>query len=113
MAYEGVMVAPGGWPEADAARLFTSTGSRESIMMQGYEMAFGWGGMWFGPVIMIGALILAVLAIVWIVRLVFGGGEPTVGSREGRSPREILEERFARGEIDRDELEDRRRALHG
>lgn len=30
----------------------------------------------------------------------------------GRTPQDILEERFARGEITRDEFEERRRVLH-
>jgi putative membrane protein len=42
-----------------------------------------------------------------------GSGEEDRPAPRGRSAREILDERFARGEIDRDEYEDRRAALQG
>ena len=57
-------------------------------------------------------LLFAALLVVGIVVLVRALTERGVGSgRSGSSALEILEERFARGEIDRDEFEERRRAL--
>jgi putative membrane protein len=47
-----------------------------------------------------------VLVVIWAVRALSGGGP-------GRAAIRILEERFARGEIDRDEFEQRRSALEG
>ena len=73
----------------------------------------GWGGMIFGPIIMIlfvaAIVVLVVIALRWL-----GGGPGPAGQGHrhgGRSPLEILEERFARGEIDKEEFEERRRAL--
>jgi putative membrane protein len=57
----------------------------------------GWGGMWLGPLFMILWLALLVAVIVLLVRWLPGGS----GMR-GRSPRtslDILDERYARGEI--------------
>lgn len=53
--------------------------------------------------------VLLVVGVVVLVRALTDRGVAT-GSR-GSSAMEILEERFARGEIDRDEFEERRRAL--
>lgn len=70
----------------------------------------GWYGMFFGPLIMILVLALVVAAVVLLIR--WAGG---TGSRHqapsGRTPLEILRERFARGEIDKEEFEERRRVL--
>ncbi|WP_430702157.1 SHOCT domain-containing protein [Mesorhizobium captivum] len=68
--------------------------------------------MIFGPLLMI--LILAVLLVAAVV-LVRGPGRPWSVSPHrspaSRPPLDILRERFARGEIDKDEFEERRRAL--
>lgn len=78
----------------------------------------GWGGGWyamiFGPLFMIlflGVLVaLAVVLARWL-------GSPWPGTYpphqlpSSRTPLDILKERFARGEIDKAEFEDRRRVL--
>lgn len=70
----------------------------------------GWGGgMWFGPIIMIALPILVIALIVWLVRSLSSRGSPT-GSAD-RTPNEILDERFARGEIDEQDYERRRKML--
>ena len=70
----------------------------------------GWGamfGMWIFWVVLIA---LAVVAMIWLVRTASSGGG---GPRRAQSPEEVLKERYARGDIDRDEyqrrLEDLRR----
>lgn len=63
-----------------------------------------YGGWFMGPFMMLVALGLIIVAIVVVSRL-FGSG-----SSAGSALR-ILEERFARGEIDREEFEDRKKAL--
>lgn len=72
------------------------------------EMMTGWGGMFLGPVIMIGILALIIYAIVVLVRY-FTSGESQVHSKNRALS--ILEERFASGEIDEDEFEKRRNKL--
>lgn len=67
---------------------------------------WGWGGMWLGPIFMLVVLAVLVAGIVALVRLF--AGERTVADRTSRSAREILDERYARGEIDREEYLRRR-----
>ena len=62
----------------------------------------GWGGMWFGPLHMAGVLFLAVTAIIAPFRP--SGGVSTAITTSTKTPRQILDERFARGEINREEF---------
>jgi putative membrane protein len=74
----------------------------------------GSGGMIFGPPIIILALALAITVAVLLLRWVGGLGReeaPTGRTPPSRTPIDILEERFARGEIDKTEFEERRRVL--
>lgn len=59
---------------------------------------------WLWPVLMVGGVVLLVYLV---VRLVRDGVEDRPGGR-GRTAREVLDERYARGELD-DEEYDRRR----
>jgi len=69
---------------------------------------WGWGGfgllhlLWWG---------LIVLGIVALVRVSFGRGPPGFRRSEEDSALAILRERFARGEIDKAEFEERKRDL--
>jgi putative membrane protein len=70
--------------------------------------------MIFGPLFMILLLAVVITAAVLIVRSLSGpwrGAAPPYYPRPARTPIDILKERFARGEIDKDEFEDRRRVL--
>lgn len=76
----------------------------------GWHM-MGYGG--FGGLLL---AILAIVAIVWVVRQLdrngHGGGPPsTQGGRKEDSALKILRERFARGEIDAEEFEERKSKL--
>ena len=69
----------------------------------------GWYGMIFGPIFMI-----LVAVAVLIVRSVGGPRHGTVPPHyppPSRTPLDILKERVARGEIDKNEFEDRRRVV--
>lgn len=78
-----------------------------------YHMMWGDGGwpmFFFGPLFMILVLVAVVAAIVVVLRatgVLPGAVPPSPTSRA----LDILKERFARGEIDRAEFEDRRKAL--
>jgi putative membrane protein len=62
--------------------------------------------MFFGPLFMFAApVLLVVLLVRWLSD---SRDSPSVGLR---TPREILDERFAKGEIEREEYEARRKAL--
>ena len=69
-------------------------------------LGWGWGGMWLGPLLMIGGLALLAALIVAVVRWLGGGG--VTGARSARTAREILDERYARGEIDHEEYQRKR-----
>lgn len=69
-----------------------------------------WGG-WIVMFLMMSAFwVLAITLVVWLVR-----GTRSPGRGERGEPRSgamaVLEERYARGEIDRDEFEERRATL--
>ena len=55
-------------------------------------------GMWLGPLAMIAAVALLVAATVALVRWIGNGGSGSV-----HTARDILDERYARGKIDREE----------
>lgn len=74
----------------------------------------GWSGMIFGPLLMILVLAVVIAVAVLLVRLVSGLWQPSGAPhypQPGRSPLDILKERFARGEIEKEEFEERRRVL--
>jgi putative membrane protein len=66
------------------------------------------GGMWLGPLIMFGLPLLIVVLVVWWLM-------DTPRTNRGPAPRKdaraLLDERFARGEIDEDEYRRRREAI--
>lgn len=71
-------------------------------------------GMIFGPLFMILVLAIVIAVVVLLVRWIGGpsiGAAPSHPAIVGRTPLDILKERFARGEIDKDEFEARRRVL--
>jgi putative membrane protein len=72
----------------------------------------GWHGWFFGPLMMIAVIVVVVVAVVLLVRWLGGPGHGgTSNVHAGKSPLDILKERFAKGEIDKDEFEERRRIL--
>jgi putative membrane protein len=79
--------------------------------MGGFDgMGWGWGGMGLGPLFVIGLVLVVIVALSYYPR--------QSNDRDGpkaplRTPREILDERFAKGEIEREEYTSRRDALIG
>jgi len=75
----------------------------------GPHMWGAWHGWFLGPIFMVlllvGAIAVAVLLVRWL------GPHHGPAGPAGRTPLDILKERFARGEIDKVEFEERRRVL--
>ena len=74
-----------------------------------------WGGGWWGlGMMLIWPLFLGliVVGVILLVRSLSDGGR-TARRQEGNQALDILDERFARGEIDQKEYEERRRTLSG
>lgn len=74
---------------------------------------WGWGGGM--GILWLLFLVLLIFAVMWTVRE-FAGQEASGGSRAGppadrESPREILDRRFAEGELTREEYEQKKQDL--
>ena len=82
-----------------------ANGAGEGAPGYGHMMGGGWI---LGPVMMILFIAVIVAVVVLVVRWL--GGTGGAGGRP-KAALDILEERFARGEIDKDEFEARRQAL--
>lgn len=81
-------------------------------MMNGYGYGglgtLGWVGMILNLVITIGVIVGIVLLVVWLARRVNAGGQSSSPNNQSivqPTPREILQRRYARGEISRDEYQ--------
>ncbi len=79
-------------------------------MMGWYHGGTGWGGWVVMMVVMVGFWALVVLAVIALFRGTRGSGEWTPDHPD---PTQVLDERFARGEIDEDEYHARSAVLRG
>ena len=91
--------------------------AQASVERLGYghgEWDFGWGHMLFGGLMMIafwgGLILLIVFVVRWLGR---GPSHGNGASPPGARGLEILQERYARGEIDKAEYEERKQLLSG
>jgi putative membrane protein len=86
-------------------------GQQSSPYYYGPHMWNGGWSMFLGP--LSGLLFLGVLValVVLLVRGLSGGSTAVTGPSSTKTPLDILRERFARGEIDKDEFEERKRVL--
>ena len=66
---------------------------------------WGWGE--FGPLMMVAVWAAVILFVVWLVRGARGGAQ----GENGKSALEILKERYAKGEIERKEFEEKKKDL--
>ena len=75
--------------------------------MREYMNEYGWGGMGLGMLLFWGLLIAGIVILVKCSR---GSGAGCKGERE-KSALDLLKERYARGEIDKEEFEQKKRDL--
>ncbi|WP_428625173.1 SHOCT domain-containing protein [Sedimenticola sp.] len=72
------------------------------MMGNGYGMGFGGIFMWL-------FWILVIVGVVWLIKTIVGGD--SYQDKSGQSALEILKNRYARGEIDQQEFEQKRKDL--
>lgn len=108
------MTTSGYWVLAAAGSIAAPARAAWGPGYYGPGMSYGgWGGGVFGWFVMLLVVFLAVALAAGVLRWIFGGGyrhwQPP--GEHKRTARDILDERFARGEIDREEFEEKRRLL--
>ncbi len=79
--------------------------------MMGPGMMGGFGWMWLMPILSIVFLGLIIWAVVALVRGLSGSRGPDSGSTSPDSALEVLKKRYARGEIDKQEYEEKKKDL--
>lgn len=84
----------------------------EGYAYHGQMWAGGGHHGWFGgPLMVLGAILLVILVVLVVARMMGCTGGRCGRHRSGASAIAVLEERFAKGEIDKAEFEDRKAAL--
>ena len=78
------------------------------MMWWDYGTAGPWYGMIFGPLMMIVFVVLTAVAVAWVLGASGLGWQP--GTQQ-RTALDILKERLARGEINREEYQERKQLL--
>jgi len=76
-----------------------------------WHSRWGWGHMFFGSLMMILFWGTIIVLVVLLVRWLSGTGPHQFPPSAHKTPLDILKERFARGEIDKEEYEERRKLL--
>lgn len=89
--------------------------SQESIssswIQHGSGSGMGWGGMLFGPLVWILIAVFIIALVMFAVRRTDNSSSGSGPQQSEKSPQDILKERYANGEIDKEEFEERRRVL--
>ena len=105
------------WKKIGIAALLTALAATGAQAQQSIEPWLGpgyWGGPWhgwfMGPLMMLVFLTIVVAVLVLIVRWL-AKSNPAREAPGQDMPLRILEQRFARGEIDKAEFEERRKIL--
>lgn len=94
------------------AQAQASTG-RPDYWHYGWDWDWGWGHLLLVPLMMVlfwGAIIFV---IVLVGRSLSGGTSGAAGLVTRKRPLDVLQERFARGDIDKGEFDERKRVLSG
>jgi putative membrane protein len=76
----------------------------------GYGM---WGMGWFGWILMTLFWVIVIVGIVMLIRYLWSTQKQGSSTLDKRDPLDILKERYAKGEIDTQEFEERKSTLEG
>ncbi len=68
---------------------------------------FMFGGMWFGWIFWL----IVIALILWLVVNQLNRNKPNLENHINESPLDILKKRYARGEINKDEFEEKKKDL--
>lgn len=94
------------WPVIASAQMSERSGEY-------WHSDWGWDHMVFGSFMMVVFWALVIAAVVLVVRLFIGRAHSGRDQTPRNSALEILRESYARGELDREEFEERKRLLEG
>ena len=87
-------------------------GGRAEAQMGPGMMGWGYGMGWFWTIIMVVFWIAVIVGIIFLIKwFVISTGTGDRAARSEDSPLEILKKRYARGEIDKEEFEEKKKDL--
>lgn len=96
-------------PMGEAGAQYRGYDDWHGRMMDGW----GWGMGWFGGIFMIAFWILIIIGLVFLIKWLVQSTRGESGFSRSNSSRalDILKERYARGEINKQEFEEKKRDL--
>jgi putative membrane protein len=99
------------FPFCEWTRVLAQGGGYRGWQM-GPDMMYGWGMGWFGGIFSLIFWILVIVGMVFLIRWLIhmSKGHPAQ-QQNGSRALEILRERYARGEIQKDEFEEKKKDL--
>jgi putative membrane protein len=86
-------------------------GGRYGNWPMGPGTMYGWGMGWFGGIFSLIFWILLIVGMVFLIRWLIHMSKGHSESQSGSRAIEILKERYARGEIDKQEFEEKKKDL--